>query len=146
MTESERVQRIKADRELESYEANERDDRFGKRIAALLNHPKIDKYCMVDAYYYDFSVIPRGIQEKMNLWRDHYLIYGITTGGEIVSKWVDRWDLDCDDPVVNGKVIQEEKCLNRVGNWNVSPEIRVSFDAKLLSTPCIDLSEIIEGI
>lgn len=98
MSESERLQRFK-EKYYDLQIAEQDDDEFKMRIRALLNHPKIDKHCMVDAYYYDFSVIPREIQERLNLWRDVYQIFGITTEGEIVSKWVDRWDLDSFDKV-----------------------------------------------
>lgn len=83
---------------------DEDDAKFSMRIAALLNHSKIDEDCMVDAYYYDFSVIPQDIQNRLNLYGDVYLIFGITTEGEIISKWVDRWELDSDKTIVNGKV------------------------------------------
>lgn len=127
MDESERLQRYKRESELELAEDN--DSEFADRICALLNHPQIDKYCMVDAYYYDFSVIPHFIQEKLQLWRDAYLIFGITTEGEMISKWVDRWDLDSTDKVVNGKLVPSEKKEVPL------PMIREFFDPKLLSTP-----------
>ena len=107
MGESERIERLKDSLYLDSDEACRRDDTFANRIGALLNHPQINKHCMVDAYYYDFSVIPRDIREKLQLWRDCYLLFGITAEGEIVSKWVDRWDLDSNNPIVDGKVIHE---------------------------------------
>jgi hypothetical protein len=132
MNESERLQRYRRECTLEC--ADDNDLKFSDRIAALLNHPQIDKYCMIDAYYYDFSVIPRGIQERLNLWRDTYFIFGITIEGEIVSKWVDRWALDSNDEIVNGEVIKNDKTLN------ISvPKITQSFNKDLLSTPCFDL-------
>jgi hypothetical protein len=135
MNKSERIQRIQDNRYLECEEIDQIDETFANRIVALLNHSQINKHCMVDAYYYDFSVIPRDIKERLNLWRDCYLIFGITTEGEIVSKWADRWDLDSNDPIVDGKVIRSEKyCDNR----NV-PNIRQRFNPNLLSTPCPDL-------
>ena len=105
---SERIQRIKENRFLDSEEIDRMDEALADRIGALLNHPKLDKWCMVDAYYYDFSVIPREIQIEKNLWRDCYLIFGVTTEGEMVYKWVDRWALDSDDPVIDGKVIKKK--------------------------------------
>lgn len=109
MDESERLQRYR--REYEKEMVDEDDVKFSERIAALLNHPAIDKHCMVDAYYYDFSVIPHEIQQKFNFYRDVYLIFGVTTFGEIVSKWVERWDLDSSDEIVDGKVIHKERAL-----------------------------------
>lgn len=131
MDESERIQRLKDNRHLEAHEMDALDQKFAARILALLNDPAIDKDCLVDAYYYDFSVIPHGVQERLNLWRDCYLIFGITTEGEMVSMWVDRWDLDSDDPIVDGEVIRSDKPI-------FVPEIRQSFDPKLLSTPAPD--------
>ena len=86
---------------------------------------------MVDAYYYDFSVIPNAIQDKLQLWRDAYFIYGITTEGEMISKWVDRWDLDSIDPIVDGKVMHGK---NPRVNTPI-PLIDQYFDSRLLSTP-----------
>ena len=133
MDESERLQRWKDNYGWEEcgLDSATKDDEIANRIAALLNHPQIDKYCMVDAYYYDFSVIPRGIQEKLQLWRDAYLIYGITTEGEMISKWVDRWDLDSVDPIRDGKVMHGESPRTNL----ILPEIRQMYDPKLLSTP-----------
>ncbi len=130
MDESERMQRIKQHRYDDHEEMDNIDKDFSQRIASILNHPKIDKYCMVDAYYYDFSAIPLHIQESLNLWRDHYLIFGITTEGEIVSKWVDRWDLDSSDPIVDGKVIHSDSPAEIK-----IPEITYTFNKDLLSTP-----------
>lgn len=128
MNESERLERYQ-ERLTDLHWANESDKKISNRIVSLLNDPKIDKDCMVDAYYYDFSVIPREIQSRLNLWRDVYLIYGITVDGEIVSRWVDRWDLDSDDEIVHGKVIYTEK------EFEGAPEIEMNFNPKLLSTP-----------
>lgn len=107
MDDSERIERLKSVCSCELEERRQTDEAFANRIAALLNHPKIDQYCMVDAYYYDFAVIPKGVQKDLDLWRDCYLIYGITIEGEMVSKWVERYDLDSTDPIVNGKVIHK---------------------------------------
>lgn len=128
MDESERLERYRM--EHDSAWADEKDAELGARILALLNHPKIDKYCMVDAYYYDFSVIPRGVQEKLDLWRDAYLIFGITTEGEIISKWVDRWDLDSGHPIVDAKVIHPP-----FSPGNKIPEISQDFNIDLLASP-----------
>ena len=106
MNDSERLERYR--REYEKDVADKIDDELSQRIMELLNDPRIDKYCMVDAYYYDFSVIPREIQQRLQLWRDAYLIFGITTEGKIISKWVDRWDLDSNDKIVDGKLIPGE--------------------------------------
>ena len=131
MDESERLQRYR--REYDKEFADEDDARLAERIAALLNHAAIDKYCMVDAYYYDFSVIPHEIQEKLNLWRDVYLIFGITTKGEIISKWVDRWDLNSSDEIIDGKLIPSKT------RESFLPVIREYYDPKLLSVPTPDL-------
>jgi|ERR1700677_3403217 len=136
MDESERLQRY--GRECNSEYANEHDSKLSERIAKLLNHPKIDEYCMVDAYYYDFSVIPRDIQQKLQLWRDVYLIFGITTEGEIVSKWVGRYDLDSHDEIVNGKVIKSDKPFDHM----IPPKIQMQIDPKLLSLPMPDMIRI----
>lgn len=87
---SERVQRLKYS---DKY-YHEEDQAFAKRIITLLDDPKVDEDCMVDAYYYDNCVIPHEIQHKFNFIGDMYLIFGITCEGEIVSKWVKRYDLD----------------------------------------------------
>ena len=131
MDDSERIQRMKENRYFEGYESRKMDQEFCDRIAALLNHSKIDEHCMVDAYYYDFSVIPRDVKDRLNLWRDCYLIFGITTEGEIVSKWVDRWDLDSEDPIVDGKVIHSDKPRDPI----FIPQINQHYNPELLSTP-----------
>jgi hypothetical protein len=136
MDESERIQRLKEHRCYEDSDdrnLNKEDEELAERIFLLLNHPKIDKYCMVDAYYYDFSVIPHKIQEELQLWRDAYLIFGISNEGEIISRWVDRWDLDSDDPIVDGKVIKSD--IEKQNSYKMTPEIMQSYNAKLLSTP-----------
>ncbi len=133
MGESERLQRLRNNH----YDKDRDilDEKFSERIMLLLNDPKIDKYCMVDAYYYDFSVIPRGVQERLQLCRDAYLIYGITVDGEMVSQWIDRWDLDSDDPIIDGEVIHTPFDPNRANNI---PEINQSFNSDLLTTPAPD--------
>lgn len=131
MMESERLERYKREKYLECIDEN--DSELAERIAAFLNHPQIDKYCMVDAYYYDLSVIPRKIQEKLQLWRDAYLIFGITTEGEIISKWIERYDLNSSDKIIDGKVIPSEKKYISI------PMINQFYDPKLLSNPIPDL-------
>lgn len=139
MDESERLQRYR--RQFDKEWADEDDIKLSDRISVLLNHPQIDKYCMVDAYYYDFSVIPRDIQEKLQLWRDAYLIFGITTEGEIISKWVDRWDLDSIDPIRDGKVMH-----GKTPRTNTPlPEINQNYDPNLLSTPVPNIMSKIFG-
>ncbi len=98
MQDSERLQRFKGNGD----NLKKEDEEFSSRIFDLLNHPKITKHCMVDAYYYDYSVIPRHLQGKF--YRDMYLIYGITEDGEIFSKWVERYDLDSDVKIENGEL------------------------------------------
>jgi hypothetical protein len=129
MDESERLQRFRQHR-------FDDDKEFANRIMLLLNDPKIDKHCMVDAYYYDFSVIPKGVQEILQLWRDVYLIYGINEDGEIISKWVDRWDLDSSDPIVDGKV--QHKPFDPTKNYMIPSLVTQSFNPSLLSAPTPD--------
>lgn len=131
MDKSERLERMRDNKYLEDSEIAAIDSEFASRILALLNHPQIDKHCMVDAYYYDFSVIPRDKQIELNLCRDCYMIYGITTEGDMITKWVERWDLDSEDPVVDGKVVKSDKPATNF----VLPEIKKFYDPKLLSTP-----------
>jgi len=136
MDESERLQRFIQHRFDDVKEfADEIDKELSNRIMLFLNDPKIDKYCMVDAYYYDFSVIPREVQQRLQLWRDTYLIYGINVDGEIVSKWVDRWDLDSSDPIVNGECIHPPYDPSKIKNC---PDIDVKFNPNLLLTPAPD--------
>ena len=138
MSESERLQRFKERCNYsESFDEAEGDDeKIANRIQLLLNDPKVDKYCMVDAYYYDFSVIPDKIQEKLNLYRDAYLIYGISEDGEFISKWVDRWDLDSSDPIVDG--ICSHPPFDPNQNIQI-PGISFPFNKNLLSIPAPNL-------
>lgn len=94
MQETERLERYRRNcGDAENKEdADEQDEKFSSRILKLLDDSKLDEYCMGDAYYYDYSVLPESVREKFH--RDMYLIFGITTDGEIVSKWVERDDLD----------------------------------------------------
>lgn len=130
MRDSERLERYK-DNIIRDEFCDNWDEIFAERICALLNHADINKFCMVDAKYYDFSEIPHDIYTKLNIYRDMYLIYGITDKCEIISKWVERYDLDSDDPIVDGEVVRSEKKNNNA----FVPEINESFNPKLLSTP-----------
>ncbi len=143
MDESERLQSWKENYGWDqcSISTMEKDEKLSERIFQLLNDPKIDKYCMVDAYYYDYSVIPEAIKAKNNLYRDTYLIYGITTDGEIVSKWVDRWDLDSSDPIVNGECIHPPYDPSKI---EPIPEINICFNPNLLSTPVPNLTKLFD--
>lgn len=139
MQESERITRIKENMQQFPEEYNKLDQKFAERIYALLDDPKIDEYCMVDAYYYDFCEIPVEIQKELNLWRDAYLIFGINTDGEIISKWVDRWDLDSSDPILYGKVVRKKTEFYQ----NISaPDIPQNFNRNLLSTPTFSIKGI----
>lgn len=51
------------------------DREFCDRIIAFLNDPQIDRCCLVDADYYDYSGIPDSIRVKFDLPRDAYLIF-----------------------------------------------------------------------
>ena len=89
--------------------AEDADEILRKRIFDLLNHPKLNRYSLVDAYYYDFSSIQnldKNILDSVN-WRDAYLLFGITDDLEIVTKLVERDDLDSNDPIENGIVKQK---------------------------------------
>jgi len=130
MPESERLERYK--RAIDEEDRQRNDEVLTERIRQFLNDDRIDKYCMVDAYYYDFSVIPEPIREKESCYRDMYLLYGITTEGEIRTKWVERYDLDCQNPIVDGECIPDVPLSQAAF---VIPEIKQFFDATLLSTP-----------
>lgn len=109
MRESERHERMIDNRYLEDHEKASRDEELALRIQSFLNHPQIDEFCMVDAYYYDLCEIPDAVRGAHNIWCDCYMIFGITTEGEMITKWVDRWDLDSNDPIVDGKIMKREK-------------------------------------
>lgn len=94
MSISERLERYKENKEDEQY-ASSQDEKLRDRIFFLLAHPKINKDCMVDAYYYDYSAIPQSVREMF--CRDMYLIFGITEDGNIVSKWVERYEMEKDE-------------------------------------------------
>lgn len=136
MDESERLQRYRREKQL--LLADENDECLAYRIAALLNHPKIDEFCMVDAFYYDYSIIPDEIQKKFNFSHDVYIIFGITTDGEIISKWIDRYDLDNFYPVIDGKVIKPEN-KEILPIQKIIPELMSKcYDPNLLSKPIPD--------
>lgn len=139
MSESERLQRFKEQhRKFDDPDyCYKVDEELHDRLILLLNHPEIDKYCLVDAYYYDFSVIPHEIQQSYGFWRDVYLIYGITTKGEMITKWVDRWDLDSSDPIVDGYVLHKE--MKGSSTTSVPPKIIQKFNSSLLSTPSVTM-------
>jgi hypothetical protein len=134
MNESERLNRYQQ-RSFDDADQIDYDETFSQRIFDLLNDDRLDQYCMVDAYYYDYSTIPNSILDKFKIYRDAYLLYGITTEGEIISKWVDRWDLDCSDSIVNGKVIPNPNPKKYIQ----CPQIEMHFSKDLLSTPAPDL-------
>ncbi|MES2409016.1 MAG: hypothetical protein V4509_01805 [Patescibacteria group bacterium] len=69
-------------------EAFVKDAKLEERIIALLPG---DNFEMVDAFYYDFSVLPECVQNKFH--GDMYLLFGIFKG-EIVTRWVERYELD----------------------------------------------------
>lgn len=103
MDNSERLERFLEDR---GHDRND-DEELCIRIKELLNHPKIDEYCLVDAYYYDYSALPPPFIDEF--LHDMYFLYGITTRGEMIHKWVDRWDLDSSLPIVDGEVKRKEE-------------------------------------
>lgn len=136
MTESERLERWKGGSE-DGRQGD--DDLLAERIRLLLNHPKISKYCLVDANYYDFSVIPEGIRGRLNFSHDAYMLFGITTEGELVSKWVGRDDLDSDSPIIDGKAVHPEGIPgDEYPHIMPAPFIQM-FDRDLLSTASSDL-------
>ena len=142
MSESERLQRFKE--EISCYDTSDgepdrEDKKLAERIRALLNHPKIDSYCMVDAYYYDFSEIPDELHEEIKLWSDCYLIYGITIDAQIVSKWVSQWELDSNDPIVDGKCVPPPN--QETVSVSLPPDIMQVYSPDLLSTPILDLKK-----
>ena len=100
---SERLERYRrytfADSEIEKLS---RDKELCNRIRQFLNHDDITEDSLVDAYYYNFSYLPDDL--KLVFCRDMYLIYGITETGEIISKWIGRYDLDSEISIVDGKL------------------------------------------
>lgn len=101
MSESERLQRWRFNPSVDNQV--EDDKKLEQKILNLLNHSDLDEYCLLDAYYYDYSEIPMEIMYKYAFCGDVYLIYGITNKGELVSKWVERYNLDCDEFVEKEK-------------------------------------------
>ena len=139
MMEGERLLRFKENRYIENNHAENADDELCKRIISFINDPRIDSTCFVDAFYYDFSVIPRKIQEELNLWRDQYFVFGISDEGDFISKWVERWDLDSDYEIVDGKVTKNlEQIEGRVYTTVIPPDISQMFNKNLLSFPILD--------
>ena len=70
------------------------------------------------------------------------MLYAIVEeSGEIISKWVERYDLDSDHEIVDGEVIRPEEKGGSTGTTTcpMPPEIIQSFCSKLLSTPIIPL-------
>ncbi len=91
MIESERMQRFKRDSfsfDMSGNEAFKRDQKLEEKIIELLPGNDFD---MVDAFYYDFSVLPECVRNKFHC--DMYLLFGISNG-EMVTKWVERYELD----------------------------------------------------
>jgi hypothetical protein len=92
MSRSERFLRYGGDEEGREH-TNFDEAGFEARIRTFLNNPKVDEYCLVDAYYYDFSTLPDEIGRKYH--QDMYLLYAIDVDGNMVSKWVERYEFDC---------------------------------------------------
>lgn len=55
-------------------------------------------------------------------YRDMYLLFGITTDGEIISRWVERCDLDSKHNIEDGEVI---------------PRFIINVDEKLICDFCL---------
>ena len=93
---SERLQRFKrniADLTVEAYTlAYQEDETLALRIVSLLGRADITNMNLIDAYYYDYCELPEKLGR--NCLRDMYIIYGINDSGEIITKWVERGDLD----------------------------------------------------
>jgi len=70
------------------------DDSLAKRIWELLGSRKDMFWKDCDAQYYDFSVIPHDVKESLKLWRDAYMLFGITDQAKFVVRWIDRWEFD----------------------------------------------------
>jgi len=104
--ESERLERVKRSN-LHIYERDKDDEILRERIFKLLNDSSLKSYNYVDAYYYDFSALPDKLKGKF--YRDMYLLFGINDLAQIVTKWVERYDLDSHHSVIDGKVIKP-KC------------------------------------
>ncbi|CAB4126706.1 hypothetical protein UFOVP80_50 [uncultured Caudovirales phage] len=106
MSESERLLRYKSNSgHSETKErADDEDTDLETRIVQLLNNPNIDEDCFVDCYYYDYCEIPDNILDKYKFFRDMYYLFGITKNGDLIGKWVERYDLDCHKPIINGEV------------------------------------------
>ena len=129
MTRSERLERFSNHYD---EDTDQKDEDFRNRIFLLLNDDRLDEWCMVDAYYYDFSALPEHLKGKF--YRDMYLLYGITKECEIITKWVERYDLDSSDPIVDGEVIHSKRNFS-----SECPDIKINFNKNLLSTPIPDI-------
>lgn len=101
MEESERLQRFRqrltecfsADDFYEAYaHASVEDEKFAARILQMLDDNRVTKCSLVDAFYYDYCELPPPFD--MQFHGDMYLIYGTAESGEMISKWVTRYDLD----------------------------------------------------
>lgn len=88
MSESERLERY-----CRNYSGDEssEDEKFRLKLVSLLGLEKDD---FADAYYYDFSVIPYNIREEYGFCRDMYFVFGINKNGQLISKWIERYDVD----------------------------------------------------
>lgn len=136
--ESERLERLDQNRFNEEYY----DDRkFCDRLCAFL---EIDPHdcTLVDAAYFDFSVLPEDQYGHKIMSRDAYLVFCIKDNGEYLSRWIDRWDLDSDDPIIAGKC---EHPPYDPQTTNHAPEIKQKFNPDLLSTPCPSFFDIFKG-
>lgn len=133
MLESERLERMNNCRFDELYS----DHKICDRLCALLQ-VDVHDITVIDGAYYDFSVLPEDELGNKIMFRDAYLIYAITNDGKYLSKWVDRWDLDSDSPIIDGKAIHPPYEPN---SCNVAPQIKFPFSKDLLSTPCPSISK-----
>ncbi len=89
----ERVERL--DQHGGKCACSERDDEaLAKKIWVLLGSRKDLFWKDCDAQYYDFSVIPHEVRENLKLYRDAYMLFGITDEAKFVIRWIDRWEFD----------------------------------------------------
>ena len=138
---SERIERIKFLLETGDEDWIKEDEILRDRIIALLNDPRIDDNSVVDAIYHDFSEIPYYVFDNFAIANDAYLIYGISEDRQIISKWVNRYDLDSIDPIKDGEIIRKPF----VDNACCAPEVKQKFDKNLLSTPCANLNVLVDS-
>jgi hypothetical protein len=93
MNESERLQRHKEYSYRKSQEQKDEDDTdFTKKLCLILNQSCCYELALVDALYYDFSMLPDHL--KGTFHTDMYLVYGITYSGDMVSTWATRAQVD----------------------------------------------------